>query len=97
MPRIRNPYPAEFREQIVALARTGGAAIELGRGCGFERSGLGQKRTSISAVAMSASSAGLIDQAGLAQPLCDRLVGFWISERRSAHMIDERVLWIDLH
>jgi transposase len=23
MPRTRNPYPAEFREQIVALARTG--------------------------------------------------------------------------
>ena len=25
MPRTRNPYPAEFREQIVALARPGAA------------------------------------------------------------------------
>jgi transposase len=23
MPRTRNPYPAEFREQIIALARNG--------------------------------------------------------------------------
>ena len=23
MPRTRNPYPAEFREQIIALARAG--------------------------------------------------------------------------
>ncbi len=31
MPRTRNPYPAEFREQIVALARNGRSAEELAR------------------------------------------------------------------
>ena len=31
MPRTRNPYPAEFREQIVALARTGRSVEELAR------------------------------------------------------------------
>jgi len=31
MPRTRNPYPAEFREQIVALARTGRSAESLAR------------------------------------------------------------------
>ena len=29
MPRTRNPYPAEFREQIVALARAGRSVEEL--------------------------------------------------------------------
>ena len=29
MPRTRNPYPAEFREQIVALARTGRSVEDL--------------------------------------------------------------------
>jgi len=31
MPRTRNPYPAEFREQIVALARTGRGVEDLAR------------------------------------------------------------------
>ena len=31
MPRTRNPYPAEFREQIVALARTGRSVADLAR------------------------------------------------------------------
>ena len=31
MPRTRNPYPAEFREQIVALAQTGRSAEALAR------------------------------------------------------------------
>ncbi len=31
MPRTRNPYPAEFREQIVALAQTGRSVEELAR------------------------------------------------------------------
>ena len=31
MPRTRNPYPAEFREQIVALARAGRSAESLAR------------------------------------------------------------------
>ncbi len=31
MPRTRNPYPAEFREQIVALAQTG-RSVEEERG-----------------------------------------------------------------
>ena len=31
MPRTRNPYPAAFREQIVALARTGRSAESLAR------------------------------------------------------------------
>jgi len=31
MPRTRNPYPAEFREQIVALARTGRSVEDLAR------------------------------------------------------------------
>ena len=31
MPRTRNPYPAEFREQIVALARGGRSFEELAR------------------------------------------------------------------
>ncbi len=31
MPRTRNPYPAEFREQIVALADTGRSVEELAR------------------------------------------------------------------
>ena len=31
MPRTRNPYPAEFREQIVALARTGRSVENLAR------------------------------------------------------------------
>ena len=31
MPRTRNPYPAEFREQIVALAQNGRSAEELAR------------------------------------------------------------------
>jgi|TARA_B100000315_G_scaffold16235_1_gene14536 transposase len=31
MPRTRNPYPTEFREQIVALARTGRSVEELAR------------------------------------------------------------------
>ena len=31
MPRTRNPYPAEFRERIVALARAGRSAEELAR------------------------------------------------------------------
>jgi transposase len=31
MPRTRNPYPADFREQIVALARSGRSVEELAR------------------------------------------------------------------
>jgi transposase len=31
MPRTRNPYPPEFREQIVALARTGRTVEDLAR------------------------------------------------------------------
>ena len=31
MPRTRNPYPAEFREQIVALHRAGRSIDELAR------------------------------------------------------------------
>ena len=31
MPRTRNPYPAEFREQIVALAQVGRSAKDLAR------------------------------------------------------------------
>ena len=31
MPRTRNPYPAEFRDQIVALARAGRGVEELAR------------------------------------------------------------------
>jgi transposase len=31
MPRTRNPYPADFREQIVALARCGRGVEELAR------------------------------------------------------------------
>jgi hypothetical protein len=31
MPRTRNPYPPEFREQIVALARTGRGIEDLAR------------------------------------------------------------------
>ena len=31
MPRTRNPYPPEFREQIVALARVGRSVDELAR------------------------------------------------------------------
>ena len=31
MPRTRDPYPAEFREQIVALARTGRSVEDLAR------------------------------------------------------------------
>lgn len=31
MPRTRNPYPVEFREQIVALARSGRSVEELAR------------------------------------------------------------------
>lgn len=31
MPRTRNPYPAEFREQIVALVRTGRSVESLAR------------------------------------------------------------------
>jgi transposase len=31
MPRTRNPYPAEFRDQIIALARTGRSAESLSR------------------------------------------------------------------
>jgi transposase len=31
MPRTRNPYPAEFREQIVALGRTGRSVEDLAR------------------------------------------------------------------
>ncbi len=31
MPRTRNPYPAEFRGQIIALARTGRSVEELAR------------------------------------------------------------------
>ncbi len=31
MPRTRNPYPAEFRDQIVALTRTGRRAESLAR------------------------------------------------------------------
>jgi transposase len=31
MPRTRTPYPAEFREQIVALARTGRSVEDLAR------------------------------------------------------------------
>ena len=31
MPRTRNPYPAEFRDQIVALARTGRSVADLAR------------------------------------------------------------------
>ena len=31
MPRTRNPYPAKFREQIVALARTGRSVEDLAR------------------------------------------------------------------
>ena len=31
MPRTRNPYPAEFREQIVALAQAGRSVEELAR------------------------------------------------------------------
>ncbi len=31
MPRTRNPYPAEFREQVVALARAGRSVESLAR------------------------------------------------------------------
>ena len=31
MPRTRNPYPVEFREQIVALARAGRSVEDLAR------------------------------------------------------------------
>ena len=31
MPRTRNPYPAEFREQIIALARNGRSVESLAR------------------------------------------------------------------
>ena len=31
MPKTRNPYPADFREQIVALARAGRSIEELAR------------------------------------------------------------------
>ena len=31
MPRTRNPYPAEFREQLVALARAGRSVESLAR------------------------------------------------------------------
>ena len=31
MPRTRNPYPAEFRDQIVVLTRTGRRAESLAR------------------------------------------------------------------
>ncbi len=31
MPRTRNPYPAEFREQIVALSRSGRSVEDLAR------------------------------------------------------------------
>ena len=31
MPRTRNPYPTEFREQIIALARAGRSAESLAR------------------------------------------------------------------
>ena len=31
MPRTRNPYPTEFREQIVALARSGRGVEDLAR------------------------------------------------------------------
>jgi len=31
MPRTRNPYPAEFRDEIVALARAGRSAESLAR------------------------------------------------------------------
>lgn len=31
MPRTRNPYPAKFREQIIALARAGRTVEELAR------------------------------------------------------------------
>jgi transposase len=31
MPKTRNPYPADFREQIIALARAGRSVEELAR------------------------------------------------------------------
>ena len=31
MPRTRNPYPAEFREQLIALARAGRSVESLAR------------------------------------------------------------------
>jgi transposase len=31
MPRTRNPYPPDFREQIIALARTGRSVEDLAR------------------------------------------------------------------
>ena len=31
MPRTRNPYPAEFREQIIALVRSGRSVEDLAR------------------------------------------------------------------
>ena len=31
MPRTRNPYPAEFRDQMVALARAGRSVESLAR------------------------------------------------------------------
>ena len=31
MPRTRNPYPAEFRDQIIALARAGCSVESLAR------------------------------------------------------------------
>jgi transposase-like protein len=31
MPRTRNPYPPEFREQMIALARTGRSVEDLAR------------------------------------------------------------------
>ncbi|MCB1498198.1 MAG: transposase [Bauldia sp.] len=31
MPKTRNPYPPEFREQIVALARAGRSVVDLAR------------------------------------------------------------------
>ena len=31
MPRTRNPYPAEFRDQLIALARSGRSVDSLAR------------------------------------------------------------------
>jgi transposase-like protein len=39
MPRIRNPYPAEFKGKLVALARVGRSVEDIARE--FERERLG--------------------------------------------------------
>ena len=55
MPRTRNPYPAEFREQIIALARAGRSVESLARE--FEPS--------------VATIHGWVKQAGIDGGICD--------------------------